>query len=339
MQRKVSIIIPLFNSELYIGACIQSVLKQTYGNWEIIMVDDGSTDKSFSIGKDLSLSDERIRFFHQEHKGVSAARNLALDRALGEYVFFLDSDDAIHPCLLEQYIWAAEQNQAQMVMCDFRKLKTKQMGKVLQEAEKCEGKVEWRIGEKNETEEWFHLKYLRQISGIGGKMIARDLVEELRFDEKLYFGEDTLFLYNLIGRQIKIAYAVAEWYYYRMHSANRKYSSDSILNGKCTECCRIIRDSEYQKGEKKFAVCWEAINTALMEQSYIEMKRRREKCNQLKEAAVEEIGHILFRMMYLRRKVMFLMCFYCYPIYIVLRYFLNISWIVSMKIRGINARK
>ena len=194
MQRKVSIIIPLFNSELYIGACIQSVLKQTYGNWEIIMVDDGSTDKSFSIGKDLSLSDERIRFFHQEHKGVSAARNLALDQALGEYVFFLDSDDAIHPCLLEQYIWAAEQNQAQMVMCDFRKLKTKQMGKVLQEAEKYEGKVEWRIGEKNETEEWFHLKYLRQISGIGGKMIARDLVEELRFDEKLHFGEDTLFL-------------------------------------------------------------------------------------------------------------------------------------------------
>lgn len=317
MQRKVSIIIPLFNSELYIGACIQSVLKQTYGNWEIIMVDDGSTDKSFSIGKDLSLSDERIRFFHQEHKGVSAARNLALDRALGEYVFFLDSDDAIHPCLLEQYIWAAEQNQAQMVMCDFRKLKTKQMGKVLQEAEKCEGKVEWRIGEKNETEEWFHLKYLRQIGGIGGKMIARDLVGELRFDEELNFGEDTLFVYNLIGRQIKIAYAAAGWYYYRMHSANTIDSSNVITDVKYMEGRRRIRNSEYQKGNIRFAVRWEALITFALERSYSQMRKigNKKECRHLKEKAACEMSGELFKRMDPGRKIMFRVCFSCYPLY------------------------
>ena len=101
MDNLISIIIPVYNSSLYLCDCIQSVLQQTWKNFELILVDDGSQDESKSICKKISSTDNRIPFIEQKHKGVSAARNAALEVAAGKYLFFLDSDDVIHPCLLE----------------------------------------------------------------------------------------------------------------------------------------------------------------------------------------------------------------------------------------------
>lgn len=89
----ISVIIPVYNAELYLSTCIEHILFQTFTNFEIIIVDDGSTDKSGGICDEYASKDARIKVFHQKNKGVSAARNFALSKVCGEYVMFVDADD------------------------------------------------------------------------------------------------------------------------------------------------------------------------------------------------------------------------------------------------------
>ena len=98
----ISIIIPVYNSAQYIEECIKSVLEQTYKCFEALLIDDGSDDGSREICEDICKKDERFVIIRQEHIGVSAARNRGLEKAKGQYLFFLDSDDVIHPRLLEE---------------------------------------------------------------------------------------------------------------------------------------------------------------------------------------------------------------------------------------------
>lgn len=93
---KVSIIMPAYNSEKFVSQAIESVINQTYSEWELIIVDDGSTDQTGKIVDEFSKNDSRIKVFHQSNKGVSSARNYALERVTGDYVTFLDSDDVYH---------------------------------------------------------------------------------------------------------------------------------------------------------------------------------------------------------------------------------------------------
>ena len=97
---KISIIIPVYNVENYLAECLNSVVNQTYRNIEIIIVNDGSTDNSFSIIQQYQLQDERIKIINQENQGLSAARNAGMKVASGEYLWFVDSDDyvAINAC-------------------------------------------------------------------------------------------------------------------------------------------------------------------------------------------------------------------------------------------------
>ena len=90
---KVSVVIPVYNVRLYLERCVQSVLRQTYKDLEIILVDDGSKDDSGKLCDQLALSDQRIRVIHQENQGLSGARNTGISQATGEYIIFLDSDD------------------------------------------------------------------------------------------------------------------------------------------------------------------------------------------------------------------------------------------------------
>ena len=88
-----SVIVPVYNVEKYLHRCVDSILAQSYSDFEVLLVDDGSMDKSGTICDDYALKDNRIRVFHQANAGVSAARNKGIDEAKGEYVVFVDSDD------------------------------------------------------------------------------------------------------------------------------------------------------------------------------------------------------------------------------------------------------
>lgn len=100
---KVSVIIPIYNSEEYLHKCIDSVLAQTYENFELLLINDGSKDSSGTICDEYAEKDKRVRVFHQENAGVSAARNKGLDNARGRWVTFIDSDDWVKPKYIETF--------------------------------------------------------------------------------------------------------------------------------------------------------------------------------------------------------------------------------------------
>lgn len=97
----ISIIIPVYNVEKYLERCVESVFAQTYSAYELILVDDGSTDGSGKICDRLAKRDDRVRVIHKENGGLSSARNTGLKMSRGEYITFIDSDDVVHPCYLE----------------------------------------------------------------------------------------------------------------------------------------------------------------------------------------------------------------------------------------------
>lgn len=116
----VSIIMPNYNCEKYISETIQSVINQTYTNWELIIIDDCSTDKSSLIAEQFSLSDSRIHFFKNElNSGAALSRNFALDKARGKYIAFLDSDDIWEYKKLEKQLLFMEENNCDFSYCKY----------------------------------------------------------------------------------------------------------------------------------------------------------------------------------------------------------------------------
>ena len=109
-QTKLSIIVPIYNVAPYLISCIDSILCQTFKDYELILVDDGSTDGSEKICDLYSQKDNRIRVIHQRNKGLSGARNTGIEMAIGKYIAFVDSDDYIHPLMYQTLISAIEKN-------------------------------------------------------------------------------------------------------------------------------------------------------------------------------------------------------------------------------------
>ena len=118
-MEKVSVIIPAYNVERFISECVESVMGQTYENIEIIVVDDGSSDRTLDICKELSEKDERIKLVNGGHGGVSRARNAALDHATGDYIMSVDSDDTISPKMFESLFKNLSENSADIAVCDY----------------------------------------------------------------------------------------------------------------------------------------------------------------------------------------------------------------------------
>ena len=117
----VSVIVPVYNAEKYIRQCADSILTQTRKDFELLFVDDGSTDSSPEILREYAGADPRITVIRKEHSNAGAARNLGLDSARGEYLLFLDADDFFEPVMLEGAVARAEQTRADVVVFNARR--------------------------------------------------------------------------------------------------------------------------------------------------------------------------------------------------------------------------
>lgn len=360
--KKISVIVPMYNAERYIGKCLESVVRQTYPELEILVIDDGSVDKGPGICRKLAERDGRIQVLRQENQGVSNARNTGLDRACGEYVFFLDSDDAIHPRLLEEMLGKAEGWGAQLAFCGYARMDGRELEESLkrdwgEEARKAGGQggeqvgseadaireadarrpgkraaageapigedsaaTRWHTADEEMTENWFHVKYTDIFSGIGGKLILRSAIGDVRFDRSLANGEDTWFLYRLTDRQVKSVCCGNAWYYYRVHPESVTNSAGTARGRRYFDCAQRIRDGEYRKGRRDYAMRWEIVLAEQLKRSYESLRRggEREAAADLRKTAVSEAGHPLFGEICLSDRILFRCCFCCHPIYVIL---------------------
>lgn len=244
----ISVIIPVYNREQYIEECLQSVFNQTFKNFEIVIVDDGSTDKSFEICKAFAEKDKRIKLFNADHGGVSAARNLALDKANGEYIFFLDSDDVIHPSLLVTLIDGMQTHNAGIAGTSVVPIPEQNWNLVeekLANAKHIIGKYEAYEPIKALESSLYEKSPL---GCIGGVMIAKELIGDTKFTTDVYIGEDYYFIYENLIKNPTVVFLKSQWYYARFHETNSSW--DYAYSGFWTRFLRrkLVWESEEKLG-------------------------------------------------------------------------------------------
>lgn len=212
-QKLVSIIIPVYNVKVYLSKCIDSVLKQTYKNIEVILIDDCSNDGSEEICDYYSKLDERIIVIHKKNEGVSRARNLGIDIAKGEYIAFIDSDDYIKDSMIEDIISEIEKNKCDMGICGYSILYEDGKEKI---SDKKEEKL--ILNSKETLKEIFSTN---KINGfLWNKVFSKTLLDKIRLKENLEICEDLHFVCNILKNELKICYIGKALYYYRNISSS-----------------------------------------------------------------------------------------------------------------------
>ena len=184
----ISIIVPVYNCIRSLPRCIGSIQSQTLTDWELLLVDDGSTDGSSSLCDQFVTSDNRIHVFHKPNGGVSSARNMGLDHAQGEYVMFCDSDDWVEPEWCEQLYLAAAENPGCLPVCNY--YRSAPDCETINRKGQCQA-LEERIAK----EDFFSLNQFELLGIPWNKIFRRTILEEnrIRFRPNLSLGEDLIF--------------------------------------------------------------------------------------------------------------------------------------------------
>lgn len=229
----VSIIVPIYNAEKYLDSCIQSVLRQTYTNWELILIDDGSTDKSGRIAEEYGFADERITVFHQKNLGVSLARNQGIDEATGNYVVFLDADDELIEDCLAKTVNIAEETNADVVA-----------GRSCENQELFQDRIIWTGAKALENSLKDHLFTYSACA----KLIRREFIGKTRFTPDIRINEDSYFVFQLLCKQNVFVLTNDVIYFYR---ANSESSSRTVFSEKYFDILKVS-DLKYKKIEEQF---------------------------------------------------------------------------------------
>lgn len=228
----VSIIVPVYKVEKYLPKCIDSILAQTMTDFELILIDDGSPDLCGEICDNFQTKDARIRVVHQENAGVSKARNVGLSLAKGDWISFVDSDDYLAPNAYELLMRCASLNDCDMAIMDFAYVD--ESGIVLPGRERNYGDVEY-LDNKELFRKQFDIPLTIRLA-MSNKVVKRNVLHDLKFDENLRCSEDTLFLSQCIERVNRAVY-VKQLLYYNvqrdgsaMHGALRIYDFEQSLH-------------------------------------------------------------------------------------------------------------
>lgn len=215
---KISIIVPVYKVEQFLPKCIDSILSQTYQNWELLLIDDGSPDNSGIICDEYAQKDKRIRVFHKENGGVSSARNIGIDNAIGEWITFIDSDDYIQPGFLEGlYAPIAQGEEVDFVHGGCVNVKNEEIVSVNQSYELYVGEDKNILFQKLRGLTFSKLFRLENVKYWSDG-------QPLRFDEKMKIAEDMVFTLDYALHVSRFALVPEKGYCYRidnMQSATR----------------------------------------------------------------------------------------------------------------------
>lgn len=214
---KVSIIVPVYNTGRYLPRCIESILSQSFTDFELLLIDDGSTDGSGVICDAYAEKDNRVRVFHKENGGVSSARNVGLDNAKGDWICFVDSDDELIPNGLQVMVEGLS-DEVNLVMAGFHEQKE---GQVLTDTRRL-GKNNWIIDRKEALLYMYYGEDMVYMGYICAKLFRRELIVDnnLEFNEDIVIKEDTLFVVNYLCLAEKPVYftSVPVYHYLKVSS-------------------------------------------------------------------------------------------------------------------------
>lgn len=252
---KVSIVIPVYNVEKYLGICLDSVLAQQFTNFEAILVDDGSTDGSPAICDEYAGKDSRFRVIHQQNGGLSHARNTGAKSAAGDYIFFLDSDDCIHPKLLLKLTELAEQYHAALVQTDMEQVPENFSG-----YEK-EIDNDFEVYRFDTIDAFYNIdkdnpkfsKDIRLITIVAwSKLYRRDLVEKIPFPEEIKLHEDQMAVHRFIVEAGGMVFCRAPLYFYRTRQGSLITEGWTVKRLTIFECYKDrVEWAKKVEGDKK----------------------------------------------------------------------------------------
>ena len=221
---KISIIMPVYNKEKYLYKSIKSILNQTYENFELIIVNDGSTDNSSSICHKFEQEDSRIKVIDIENNGVSNARNIGIKNANGQYIQFIDADDYIDKYMLEDLVNLSEKYNTDIIITEIKKVDLK--------SNKSKEILLPFSGLKSIDDMMDNFAQVQKETGIYGcvsnKFIRKSIIDEygLKFDKRLWLAEDLDFYLELYKYVTNVYFCNKAYYYYVQEAENSSTTSD-----------------------------------------------------------------------------------------------------------------
>ncbi len=253
MNELVSVIVPVYNTENKLKKCINSVTNSSYTNLEIIIVDDGSEEKTALLCNQLKQQDKRIKVIHQKNKGVSCARNKGIDIAKGEYITFVDADDYIDEKMIKVLLTNLRKYDADISMCKYNE--------IYRDKKICINKVSEIIKIQEVPDVLIDFFEKNEIGwNVWGKMYKREIVGTTRFLEGKRTAEDMYFLYQVLKKTKRLVikenalYNYVKWDTSTMNSKNidKFFDTFSLIQ-------KVYEDSEvsevYNESKLKFYLC------------------------------------------------------------------------------------
>lgn len=244
----ISIIVPVYNVEEYLSKCIESVVNQLYRDWELLLVDDGATDSSGEICNQYQHLDRRIKAFHKKNGGISSARNYGMDKALGEYIIFLDADDYwIENNVLSLFIEKLRVGNLDIVRGEYVNVDEKNNRLFTSDQWKEHLNLKEQVLDSYEM-----MKYVIDGNFFSWLFIFRkSVIDNLRFDENRKFQEDIDFAIKLFSKKLRCGYLPVQFYAYRQRE-NSIMSTPRINNLENSfALCDVFYEYAYKVEDKR----------------------------------------------------------------------------------------
>ena len=247
---KVSVIVPIYNTEKFLKKCIDSIVNQTLEEIEIILINNGSTDNSHNICEEYSKKyPQKIRYINNKNIGCSASRNLGMSLAQGEYIAFVDSDDYIDKEMYQEMYEKAKKENLDIVVCGITY--------VNQETKKRISSIPSNISKKSD-----YLIYKNRMANPVNKLYRKNIIKNILFPIDTHSGEDIVFCYKSILKAKKINHIEKSYYYYIYHGNNSIFNLEKRLGIFIAfkELYIYLKDNDYLKNKEIIKKFYENFN-------------------------------------------------------------------------------
>lgn len=276
MSGLISVVVPVYNRESTLRRCVDSVLRQTYENIEVILVNDGSSDNSENICREYAKTDSRVQVISKENGGLSSARNAGIDKSRGEYIFFIDSDDWIDPDTLEALLKAALKEDADVTNCClyFNYPDSTEYSRASEEkhiVNDTKALVRWMLAGGIDA------------NSACGKLIKKSVFENLRFDESCDFCEDDEFSFRM-ALTVKSYVRIPDAKYHYFQNSGGMVLSGSYVSESPIKVMSEIESNPIVAGDSELSALARGKKIIAMHMVYVKYLRASDKRNAVRIA-------------------------------------------------------